>query len=356
MEWLNTTYFGNSMLSWLIAVAVFLATMIVLPTIRGFVDRRRRRWNPDKVNEGIELAALVISRTSKLFVFSAALWAGQKFLVLPPALQRAFEVFIILSFWIQVGLWVMAAIRFWIDRRRHDGDLADVARRGSFEILLFVARLAVFSVAFMLALDNLGVEIKPLLAGLGIGGIAIALAVQSVLGDLLASLSIAFDKPFEIGDFLIVGDEKGTVERIGIKSTRLRSLSGEQLIISNSDLLTSRLRNYKRMQERRVVFTVGVTYETPADRLRAIPGIIEAAVKGQQQVRFERSHFVAFGDFSLNFETVYHVLDRDYLPYADAQQAINLAIFDAFVDEGIEFAYPTARQIVEAVLRKAEET
>ncbi len=166
----------------------------------------------------------------------------------------------------------------------------------------------------LLALDNLGVDVTALVAGLGVGGIAVALAVQSILGDLFASLSIVLDKPFVIGDFIIVGDLLGTVENVGIKTTRVRSLSGEQLIFSNADLLNSRIRNYGRMYERRVVFTVGVTYDTPRHKLE---------------------------DFSLDFETVYYVQDPAYNLYMDIQQAINLELYQRFADEGIEFAYPT---------------
>ena len=190
-------------------------------------------------------------------------------------------------------------------------------------------------------LDNLGYNVTALIAGLGVGGVAVALAVQNILGDLFASLSILFDKPFVVGDFLIVDEHMGSVEHVGLKTTRVRSLSGEQLIFSNSDLLKSRLRNYGRMYERRVAFQTGVTYETPREKLKLIPGIMRAAIEAQQKTRFDRSHFAAYGDFSLNFETVYYVLGPDYNLYMDIQQAINLQIHEQFEAAGIEFAYPT---------------
>ena len=170
---------------------------------------------------------------------------------------------------------------------------------------------------------------------------AVALAVQNILGDLFASLSIVLDKPFVLGDFLIVDEHLGTVEYIGLKSTRLRSLWGEQIVFSNADLLKSRLRNFGRMFERRIVFPVGVTYQTPRDKLEAIPGIIREAIQAQEKTRFDRSHFKEFGDFSINFESVYYVLVPDYNLYMDIQQAINLQIHKRFEEEGIEFAYPT---------------
>jgi small-conductance mechanosensitive channel len=204
-----------------------------------------------------------------------------------------------------------------------------------------VVRLAVWSAALLLMLDNLGVDVTALVAGLGVGGIAVALAVQNILGDLFASLSIALDKPFVIGDFVIVGDFMGTIERVGLTTTRIRSLSGEQLVFSNSDLLASRIRNYKRMQERRVAFSVGVTYQTSPDTLEAIPGMIRELIENQQTTRFDRAHFKAFGDSAYLFEIVYYVLDPDYNRFMDTQQAINLGICRRFAEHGIEFAYPT---------------
>jgi small-conductance mechanosensitive channel len=162
-----------------------------------------------------------------------------------------------------------------------------------------------------------------------------------VLGDLFASLSIVLDRPFVIGDFIIVDDMVGTVEYVGLKTTRVQSLSGEQIVFANADLLNSRIRNFKRMYQRRIVFTLGVTYQTPRAQLEQIPSIIRAAVERQENARFDRSHFLSYGDFSLNFETVYHVLVPDYNVYMDIQQAINLEIHREFEAAGIEFAYPT---------------
>jgi small-conductance mechanosensitive channel len=204
-----------------------------------------------------------------------------------------------------------------------------------------VVRLALWSVILLLALDNLGVDVTALVAGLGVGGIAVALAVQNVLGDLFASLSIVLDKPFVIGDFVNVGELVGTVEHIGLKTTRVRSLSGEQIVFSNADLLGSRIRNFGRMYERRVVFTIGVTYQTPRSKLIAIPRIIREAVEARQKTRFDRSHFKEYAASSIDFETVYFVLDPNFNAYMDIQQEINLQIHERFEAEGIEFAYPT---------------
>ncbi|MDP7260201.1 MAG: mechanosensitive ion channel family protein, partial [Anaerolineales bacterium] len=198
-----------------------------------------------------------------------------------------------------------------------------------------------WSIILLLALDNLGIEISGLLTGLGIGGIAVALAVQNILSDLLAYVSIMLDRPFTVGDFIVVDDRMGTVERIGLKTTRMRSLSGELLIFANHDLLGSRLSNFQDREDRRVVFTIGVTYDTPAAKLASIPEIMREVVSAQQQVRFDRSHFHSFGDFSLQFETVYYVNSADYGVYMDVQQNINLELVRRFERADIEFAFPT---------------
>ena len=204
-----------------------------------------------------------------------------------------------------------------------------------------VIKVAVWGLGVTFLLDNLGFKISAVVAGLGIGGIAVALAAQTVLGDLFSYFTIFFDRPFEVGDFIVIDDFLGTVEYIGIKTTRLRSLSGEQLIFSNTDLTSSRLRNYKRMENRRVVFQLGVTYQTKTEQLREIPEIIAHIIKKSDNTVFDRAHFSSYGDFSLNFETVYYVKSRDYNIYMDTQQTINLLIYRQFAEEGIEFAYPT---------------
>jgi small-conductance mechanosensitive channel len=205
----------------------------------------------------------------------------------------------------------------------------------------FLARLVIWSAVVLLTIDNLGYDVTALVAGLGIGGIAVALALQNVLGDLFASLSIILDKPFVVGDFIIVGDMLGVVEKIGLKTTRVKSLSGEQIVFSNGDLLSSRVRNYKKMQERRVAFKFGVLYSTPVDELEKIPGYVKEIIEGLDQTRFDRAHFQAFGASSLDFEIVYYVLGADYNLYMDIQQTINLGIARKLQERGVGFAFPT---------------
>jgi small-conductance mechanosensitive channel len=240
---------------------------------------------------------------------------------------------------LQVGIWLSAAVSFRLHRRR--GDTLETDPTGALAIINFVAAILVWALVTLLALDNLGVNITALVAGLGIGGIAVALAVQTTLSNLLGSLAIALDKPFVVGDTITVDQDTGKVERIGISNTRLRSVNGEQIVISNADLLKARIHNFGRMYERRVLFTIGVLYTTPREALQRIPAIIEAAVRAHDKVRFERSHFVAYGDSSLQFETVYFVLDPDYLLYVNIHQAINLRILEEFEQQGIGLAYRT---------------
>lgn len=341
MEVLKTVYYSNPLWMWLLAVAIVLFAWFVLRVVMRRLVRRLRRATARTPGRFDDMLVELLAKTRFLFILVVALYAGSLILALPDVAERALRALFIFALLIQAGFWGDGVAMFWIRRTARRKMEDDAATATSLAALGFVAKVAIWATVILLALDNFGLKITTLLAGLGIGGIAIALAVQNVLGDLFASLSIIVDKPFVIGDFIIVGDLMGTVERIGLKTTRVRSLSGEQIIFSNSDLLSSRVRNYKRMYERRVVFPFGVTYQTPPDVLETIPETVRKIVEDQPGVRFDRCHFRAFGDFSLDFETVYYVLDADYNVYMDRQQAINLGIARAFETRGIEFAYPT---------------
>ena len=330
-------FLGNDFREWAIALATFLVTLTVLPIVKRFISVRRARWAERETqtqrvgapaHHAIGLTALLVERTSWLFLWAVAVYLGSRDLTFIPRVERFLTIGIVLLFWMQVGLWAMAAVRYAIDLRRKSSAGLDELLTSSIDVILFVAGLVIWAMVLLLALDNLGVEIKPLLAGLGIGGIAVALAVQTVLSDLLASLSIALDKPFGIGDFLTVGESQGTVEHIGVKSTRLRSLTGEQLIMGNTDILKSRVRNYGRMRERRAVFQFGVSYDTDPQALAAIPAEVRQIVESTPDTRFDRCHFLTYGESTLQFETVFFALKPDFNTYADAQQKINLAIFD----------------------------
>jgi len=341
-------FWGNDCRSWAIALATFLITLTVLPIVKRFISARRRRWaerdasgSAAPTHHAIGLTALLVERTSRLFLWAVAVYLGSRDLTFAPPLEHALTIGIVLLFWMQVGLWAMTAVRYAIDLRRRTSAGLDALLSSSIDVILFVAGLVIWGMVLLLALDNLGVEIKPLLAGLGIGGIAVALAVQTVLSDLLASLSIALDKPFTIGDSLTVGEIQGTVEHIGVKSTRLRSLSGEQIIMSNADILKSRVRNFGRMRERRSLFQFGVSYDSAPESLAAIPAAVRAIIESTPNTRFDRCHFLSYGDAALQFEVVFYVTSSDFNVYADAQQRINLAIIERLRAMKVGFRAPT---------------
>ncbi len=341
MDLLTIPFYGNTLRTWLIAFLVVVATAATLRTLQALGIRHISRLAERTENPWDDALAQLLPHTKWLFLLIIALFAGSLFLTLPERARGIVNAVVVIVLFVQSGLWLNAGIVFWLENYRQRNLTEDPASVTTMSAVIFVGRLVLWSVILLLALDNLGVDVTTLVAGLGVGGIAVALAVQNILGDLFASLSIVLDKPFAVGDFLIIDEYLGSVEYIGLKTTRIRSLSGEQLVFSNTDLLGSRLRNYGRMFERRVVFTIGVTYQTPREKLIKIPTIIRETVEAQKKIRFDRSHFKEYGDFSLNFESVYYVLVPDYNIYMDIQQAINLRIHERFEEEGIEFAYPT---------------
>jgi small-conductance mechanosensitive channel len=257
---------------------------------------------------------------------------------------------------VQAAVWVNAFIGFWAQRHRERNLEKDKASVTTMNAAAFLLRVALFSVVLVLALDNAGFEVSALLASLGVAGIAVALAVQTIVADIFASLSISLDKPFVIGDFIIVDKHLGVVEYVGLKTTRIRSLWGEQLVFSNNDLLNARIQNYGKMTERRVAFTFGVLYQTTHEQLEAIPPMVREVIEGIELTRFDRAHFFKFGESSYDFEVVYYIGSADYNLYMDIQQAINLGIVRGFADRGIEFAYPTRTVYVQGAEDPAEVT
>ena len=324
-----------------VALGVLLVLRLVEQVLIVRADRLAQKTHT--IIDDVVTGAL--RKTKLLYLVVVSVFAGSAVLSLPPNVRSILWKVTIVATLIQAGIWLSAALRVWLEKYRKDE--ADGANRMTMNALSFLGRLVLWTTIVLLVLDNLGVDVTALVAGLGIGGVAIALAVQNILGDLFASLSIILDKPFVLGDFVVVGDMAGSVEHIGIKTTRIRSISGEQLVFSNADLLGSRIRNFGRMKQRRVVFTLGVTYQTAAEQLEMIPSIIREVVDAQENARFDRSHFASYGDFSLNFETVYYVESADYALHMDVQQAINLALYRRFADQNIEFAYPTQTLFVE---------
>jgi small-conductance mechanosensitive channel len=340
-EWLRASFLSNTLQQWALAIALGTGTVLGL-RIALRVATRRLSALAQRTATGVDdLVVHMVGRTQGWFLAIVAAFVGARALE-PGRLTVVVERITALALVVQGGWWAIAAVTAWLEAYRRRQLATDAAAATTIGALGFVARLVVWSLVVVLSLDNLGVDITALITGLGIGGIAVALAVQNILGDLFASLTIVLDRPFVIGDFLAVGDFVGKVDRIGLKTTRIRSLSGEEVVFSNGDLLGSRIRNYGRLFERRVLFVIGVTYQTPRALLERIPQMLRAAVEAQgERVRFDRSHFKGYGDFSINFETVYFVLSPDYNRYMDLHQAVCLHIHERFEGEGVEFAYPT---------------
>jgi small-conductance mechanosensitive channel len=336
--------FHNSVLAWGIAATTAVVLMVVLLSARAFVRRQHAKMLQTERIELLEMPFEILSRTTLLFFVILSLMAGLSTLDMADGTRRVVMSVFMIALFIQLGVWAAAAVVAALDRRRRSiATQADRAVVGSLGIIGFIARVAIWSLVALMVMDNLGIDVTALVAGLGIGGIAVALAAQNILGDLFASLSIAFDKPFLVGDFLILDDYLGAVEHIGIKSTRLRSLGGEQIILSNAELLKSRVRNYGRMLERRVVMSHSVNYDTPLEKVEQIPVILRTAIQRQKNTRFDRAHFAKHGSSALEFESVYYVLSPDYNIYMDIQQAINLEIHRRFTELGIEFAIVSRR-------------
>ena len=330
--------------NWWIALAIGLGAYAFLLFLRWGVlgalaflaNRSRSPW--------AALVRDVAARTAPLLFVILAIYLGTRVIALPAGIEGFIRAVTLIALVVQAAIWISNFVFGLVAREAERQALqgsGDATLKNAISLVQFAVRVVVWSVAALMILSNLGVDVTALVAGLGIGGIAIGLAAQGIISDLFASLSIVLDKPFVTGDFIIFGDFMGTVERIGLKTTRIRALSGEQVVVANADLLATRIRNYKRMQERRIVFKVGVTYQTPPEALEKIPTILREAVEAQSPTRFDRSNFQSFGDFALMFETVYYVLSADYAIYMNIQEQINLDVYRRFVSENIEFAYPT---------------
>lgn len=338
---LDAVFLGNALARWAMAAGVAVAFWLALVLFKRVVVRRLE-WLAERTSTAIDNSLVdALGRVKLRLWILPGLYAGSQLLELPARAETILAALSMLSLMLQAGLLGSRLVEFW-SRHSHKGsDASDLATSSSMGALRFIGKLLLWSVLLLLALDNLGIDVTAAVAGLGIGGIAVALAVQNVLGDLFASLSIVVDKPFEIGDFVVVDDYSGSVEAIGLKTTRLRSVNGEQIVFSNSDLLQARLRNYKRMFRRRVVFKFGVVCQTPPAVLETIPPLLRGIIEGMQDVQFDRAHFFTFAASAYEFEVVYWVLDPGYNLYADRQQAINLAMLRAFIERDIQLAYPT---------------
>ncbi len=348
-SFLALEFLGNTIQAFAIALGVFFAILIGLWILKTAIVKRLRRLAERTATDIDDFLIGLPRHVGPVTYFVLAFYFATRSLVLPENLARVIHILfvVILTFKIiQTALEIVAfLLRKWAARAEPDDPTSALVVTNMIKVL----RVALWAAGVIFVLDNLGIHVTSIVAGLGIGGVAVALAAQSLLGDAFSSFAIFVDKPFKVGDFIIVGDLLGTVEHIGFKTTRIRSLGGEQLVFSNSDLTSSRIRNYKRMKMRRIVFTVGVTYQTTLEQVKAIPGIIEEIIKSHELAKFDRAHFKSFGDFGLIFEAVYNVLVPEYNKYMDVQQSINEEIMEAFQKRGIEFAYPTQQLFVTQV-------
>jgi small-conductance mechanosensitive channel len=338
MGLLETTFLGNTLQSWLIALGVFLLAYVVFSLARRALLRRLRQppAKPGLLNESL---LVLLQKTRPWLVLILAFYLGSLALDLPAPVEDFLGSAAVVALIIQATFLIMALIDLTIQRRIRLDKEGAAETATSMNALKLVANIALWAVASLLILENVtGMDMNALIAALGIGGIAVALAVQNILGDLFSSVSIATDKPFVIGDAIAIDDFQGTVESIGLKSTRVRSVTGEQVIFSNSDLLQSRIRNIQRMQRRRASFVLNLDYQTPTEKLAAIPAMLREIVEAHENVTFDRAHFRSFGSSALTFDCAYFVETPNLTYFLDTQQAINLAIHQRFAEEGIPFA------------------
>lgn len=340
MPTLQLIYFGNTVQDYLVFLAVLLGSLAVVKVIDVLAMKRLRRWNDAAATAFSELVVKGVGRFLLPLAYFGAFYVSTRLLVLGPFGEKAVNIIAAAFMTAMAAVFVSSVLvfsfhKYWEKNRTETTNELAIRWMGS------LIRAIIWGLAAILFLDNIGVKINTLIAGLGIGGLAVAFAAQSILADLFCFVTILFDRPFEVGDFIVAGPESGTVEHIGIKTTRLRSLSGEQLIFSNTDLTSARIQNFKTLEKRRVKFTIGVTYDTPLHKMKEIPQMIRGIVEELPDTAFGRAHFTAFSDYSMDFEVVYFVLSNDYDRYMDIHQSFNLQLKEAFEREGIEFAFPT---------------
>ena len=339
-DFLSRTYMNNTIQDYLIAAAGIVVGVILIPLFRKallrpfrFLAGRTVTKMDDYVLDSLEDFGLPILNLIIIYF-------GINYLTLTEKAEKYIHgAFVVVVTYYAVRLvssTVLLILQSYV--RKHDTGEEKIKQLGGIMLLINVF---IWAIGMLSIFANLGYDVTTVVAGLGIGGIAIALAAQNILGDLFNYFVIFFDRPFEIGDYIVIDDKKGNVEHIGIKTTRLKSLSGEQLILSNSDLTKSRIHNFKRLERRRIAFTMNVVYETSLDQLKEIPDIIKSIIASVKLTTLDRVHFLTYGDYSLKFEVVYFVETSDYNMYADIQQEINFKIFEKFQQKNIKFAYPS---------------
>ena len=337
---LNSVVFHNRLVDYLACLLFVLVGILAVSIFKRIVLSRLKAW-ASRTRTTIDVFAVDVFRKSLVpLAYYGIVYLSVRTLTLSPFLNRAIEVAGILLLTVVAIQFSVLLCRYGMDRYLASKE-RDPARERALAGFFALVKVIIWGLGSIFLLDNLGFRISTVIAGLGIGGIAVALAAQSLVGDLFSYFTILFDKPFEIGDFIVVGDHSGVVEHLGVKTVRIASVNGEQIIVSNKDLTDSRVRNFKRMNRRRAVFKLGVTYQTDDKALKEIPGIVKAIIETTDGVSLERVHFASYGDFSIVFEVAFYVEGNDYIRYMDVQQEINYRIYEEFARRRIEFAYPT---------------
>src|SRR6056297_356914 len=331
---------SNSFNSYILAILIFVIGAIVITLVNKILKKKVDKLSKQSKFQMVNFSYSIFKKTLFPLIYYGLLIGSLSALSLPEVINKAVE-------YVGIILLTIAAIRFinqildyWFEILQKKKETTAIQIQG-LKGLFSVAKITIWLIGILIAVQNMGYNVSTAIAGFGLTGVAVVFAAQSVLGDLFSYFSILFDKPFEPGDFIIIGDMSGTIQHIGVKTTRLTSLTGEQLIISNADLTNSRIKNYKRMIRRRIAYRLGFVYELNSDQLKEIPTLIEDIITKIPNVTFDRAHFVEYGAYSLNFEIVYYVNSNDYLDYMDAHQAINLEIKRIFDDKGYGFAFPT---------------
>ncbi len=345
-DWIqaNASDFAIAVGAW---IALFLVLRVARAVIAGVIKRKKKGYYAPA-----NVIARLISKTGSVFLLVVAAALITPFLpIIPEGLGSYARTLAVIIGIIQLASWshelLTAGVVGYADAAAaQTGVLAN-----AINLIKTLLAVAVWTIALLMILSNLDIEITALIAGLGVGGIAIGLAAQNIFKDLFSSLAIVFDQPFIRGDFISFdgGEYLGDVEKIGMKTTRIRSLSGEEVIIANSQLLDKEIRNYRRMDERRATFSLGVLYQTPHEKLRRIPELVKSAIEDVEKARFDRSHLKEYADSSINFESVFWIRDREYSAYMEVNHQILLNVHKAFEEEGIDFAYPTRTLYVETL-------
>lgn len=329
-------FLQNTLTDFITAAGVFVLVYAFLGFFKKYLIHILKRLAKKTKNYFDDAFVGMLEHLNWPFILVASIYSGSRFLEMPYVIDKAVAY---ISLAIAVYYFIKAifkGIDVFTESVTENGEGSSIVN-----LMGTLIKIAVVIIMVLVFLSNVGVNVSSLIAGVGLGGIAIAFALQNILSDLFSSFSIYFDKPFKPGDFIIVGQDMGVVQKIGLQSTRIKALQGEELIISNRELTSARVNNYKRMEERRVPFTIGVEYSTPLSKLRKIPKMVRDTVKKQDKARMDRVHFKSFGDFSLIYEIVYYVENSDYTEYMDIQHAINMDLVRKFEKEGIQFAFPT---------------